>query len=257
MRTQLKCLLIGLAGASLLAPAHAQWSPSPTLDMGVNYGQMALSQSAIGGTRALSKSSNKAIESPTPTVSPAKAKQPPFNPRFKSDPKVSKLVDQRFARYLASDQPNEEEAAAMVMRDLEAGHYRADFKKLLDANGLAANDLIDVTAAHYAALWEVVRGTALTRAQVTSIRNQLRQAMRDDPELAAMDDADRQEIAETFMLHTAAALGGYRTLQARGDKKLLAQYRDGVQRNMLPDGPDLKSVSVNSGGFTSAVPARR
>ncbi|WP_222564087.1 DUF6683 family protein [Novilysobacter antarcticus] len=257
MRTHLTLLFIGFAGASALAPAHAQWSPSPTLDMGVNYGQMALSQSAIGGTRALSKSSTKAIESSAASAPPVEAKKVPFNPRFSSDPEVSKLVDRRFARYLASDQPDVEEAEAMVMRDLEAGHYRSDFKKILASNGLASNDLIDVTAAHYAGLWEVVRGSPLTRAQVTSIRDQLRKAMRDNPELAEMDDADRQEIAETFMLHTAAALGGYRTLQSRGDQKLLSQYREGVQRNMLPDGPDLKSLSVDSGGFTSIAPERR
>ena len=260
MRTTVSCILIGLASASLLAsaPSHAQWSPSATVDMGMNYGQMALSQSAMGGTRALSKSSSKAIRETAAPVSRApQVKKAPFNPRFKSDPQVSRLVDQRFANYLASDEPDVDAAIAVVLRDLATGRYRAEFRKMLTANGLAANDLVDVTATHYAALWELLHGKTLTTSQVISIRDQLRQTLRDEPTLGTMDDADRQEIAETFMLHTVVVMDGYRTIQSSGDSALLARYRAGVQRNMLPDGPDLKSLGVGSGGFTSGAQALR
>lgn len=255
MRTTLSCIVIGLAAAALFAPAQAQWSPSPTVDMGMNYGQMALSQSAMGGTRALSKSSKKAVsaQASPEAAKPAVAKAP-FNPHFKTDPKVSRLVNQRFAHFLGADDPA---ALAEVMQELESGKYRDEFRQRLDAYGLVQNDLVDVTAAHYAAIWELVHDRALKPSEVVAIRDQLKQTLRDQPELAAMDDADRQEIAETFMLHTAVAMDGYRTVQSSGDRKLLAQYRAGVQRNLLPDGPDLQSLDVGPGGFTSGAQALR
>lgn len=136
----------------------------------------------MGGTRALSKSSNKAISEPVAPASRAPEAKTPFNPRLKSDPQVSKRANQRFA-----------------------------------------NDLVDVTATHYSALWELLHGRKLTPNQVTSIRNQLRQTLRDEPELATMNGADRQEIAETFMLHSVVLVDAYRAVQSSGDRKLLAQ----------------------------------
>ncbi len=253
MRITVICMLIGVAGASLLAagPVRAQWSASATVDMGVNYGQMALSQAAMEGTRALSSSSRKAVSTTaTPAPPTPQIKRPPFNPRFNSDARVSQLVDQRFAHYLAGDDPA---AVAAVMRDLKSGRYRAEFKQLLRADGLAADNLIDVTAAHYAAMWELVRGRTLASGQVQSIRNQLGQTMRNEPALTSIDTAARQEIAETLMLHTAVAVDGYRTLKASGDRRLLAQYRAGVQRNLLPEGPDLLQLEVGAGGFLPAT----
>lgn len=252
MRTAVSCFLIALASMAIATPACAQWSSGASMDMGVNYGQMALSQSAMSGTRTLSRSSKKAVSGEAASKPAASPK--PFNPRFKTDPQVSKLVNQRFARYLAGDDPA---AEAEVMRELESGKYRDEFKQMLATNGLAANDLVDVTATHYSAVWELIQGRKLQPAQVKSIRDQLRQTLQDQPELADMDEADRQEIAETFMLHTAVAMDGYRTVQSSGDPKLLAQYRVGLQRNLLPDGPDLESLDVGSGGFLAGAQALR
>lgn len=254
MRTTPSCFLIALAGALVAVPASAQWSSGASMDMGVNYGQMALSQSAMSGTRTLSKSSRKAVSGEATAKPEPAASAKPFNARFKTDPQVSQLVNQRFARYLAGDDPT---AAAEVMRELESGKYRDGFKQLLATNGLAANDLIDVTAAHYSAVWELIQGRKLQPAQVKSIRNQLRQTMQTQPELIGMDEADRQEIAETFMLHTAVAMDGYRTIQSSGDSKLLAQYRAGLQRNLLPEGPDLENLDVGTAGFMAGAQALR
>src|SRR5690606_14028798 len=232
MRTAVSCFLIALAAVLIATPVCAQWSSGASMDMGVNYGQMALSQSAMSGTRTLSKSSNKAISGEATAKPEPAASAKPFNPRFETDPQVSQLVNQRFARYLAGDDPT---AATQVMRELESGKYRDEFKQVLAADGLAANDLVDVTAAHYSAVWELIQGRKLQPTQVKSIRNQLRQTMQSQPELTEMDEADRQEIAETFMLHTAVAMDGYRTIQSSGNSRMLAQYRAGLQQQLMPE----------------------
>lgn len=263
MRSRCFRLSSSLLASLLAAPiAVAQWSPSASVDMGMNYGQMALGQSAIGGTRALGKSGRRAFDGDNdpagrataepPAEPPAATKTPAFDPVFKSAAAVSHRVNQRFARYLAGDDPQQ---AARAMDELEAGAYRRAFKQLLARNGLATNDLVDVTAMHYAALWEVVHDGRLGATQVAAIRNQLRHAMRSEPSLAGLDDAAKQEIAETLMLHTAAAVDGYRSLRERGDRRMLVQFRQGVQRNLLPEGPDLRQLDVAANGFSARRPA--
>lgn len=248
--------LIWIFSAALLgtSTAAAQWSPGASVDMGVNYGQMALGQSAMSGTRALGKTGKRAFTDDTPaatrTTTPAAATTngAAFDPTFKPKAAVSDRVNQRFARYLAGDDPQQ---VARAMDELESGSYRKQFRQLLAENRLDENNLADVTAVYYAALWEVVHGGDLTVPQVAAIRNQLRQAMRGEPSLAGLADADKQEIAETLMLHTAAAVDGYRALGERGDRRLLAQFRQGVQRNLLPEGPDLRQLDVAAGGFVA------
>src|SRR5690606_24732662 len=105
MRITLSCFLIAVAGALIATPACAQWSAGASVDMGVNYGQMALSQSAMSGTRTLSKSSKKAVSGETAAEPTPAASAKPFNPHFKTNPQVSQLVNQRFARYLAGEDP--------------------------------------------------------------------------------------------------------------------------------------------------------
>ena len=56
---------------------HAQWSPSATLDLGMGYGRMALSQAALNGARQLSKGSDEVFDRPASS----KRADPEFAPR--------------------------------------------------------------------------------------------------------------------------------------------------------------------------------
>lgn len=245
--------------AALLTPAIAlaQWSPSATMDLGMNYGRMALSQSTLSGTRALAQTGKETIRKASSPSADADAdssdssqrKPAPVDAtRFESSAQVSAMVDRRFVDVVAGDDP---QRRAAVADKVAAGDYQQQFEQRMERLGFSDHDLADVAAAHYVALWEVIQGEKLSAGQARAVRDQMRASMRREPRITGLPDRQKQEIAETFILHTAAAVDAYRELKRRGDPAQLARFRQGIQRNLLPEGPDMSEVKVTAAGFVS------
>lgn len=239
-RTTLATLL-----ALLTAPmvAGAQWSPSATLDLGMGYGRMALSQAALNNARKLSEGSDKAFGSPA-----AKAgRETPFDPSFKPVDTISHTVAQRFARYYGGDDPANRE---IMLAKVTSGEYHEHFRSLMREHGLGSiNDLVEVSAARYVVLWEILHGQQVTPTQARAVRDQLRAQFARDRWISGLDDAGKQELAETFVLHVAAAEQANAELLRRNDRTQLARYRAGVQEQLLPGGPRLDRMAISDEGF--------
>jgi hypothetical protein len=59
MKNSVKHRAMALCGCLVLsAAAHAQYAPDATMDLGTGYGQTALSQSVLDGTRAIGEKSS-------------------------------------------------------------------------------------------------------------------------------------------------------------------------------------------------------
>jgi len=235
-----------LAFAALLAsaPAMAQWSPSASADLGMGYGQMALGQAAMDGARRLSRGSEDAFSRPAKKA----WKEPEFSPRFKADPSVSEKVNHRFVTFYAGD----DAGGRKVMRQkVESREYHRRFQELMKRYGFepGLDNLLDVSASRYLALWEVVHGTRVTTQQARAVRDQLRAQFSNDFWMRRMRDAEKQELAETFVLHVGAADIAHEELVRRQDADLLARYRAGIQANLLPDGPRLDQLAITDEGF--------
>lgn len=238
---------LALVTAALMAPAiplvaAAQWSPSATLDLGMGYGRMALSQAALNNARKLSEDSDKAFRSGKPADPVAE-----FDPGFQPQAQVTETVNHRFARFYGGDDPADQQVMA---RKVASGEYHRHFRELMDRHGLGdINDLVEVSAARYVVLWEVIHGKKVSPTQARAVREQLRSQFARDRWISRMDDAGKQELAETFVLHVAAAELAHTELLRRDDPTQLAAYRAGVQEHLVPGGPRLDQLAISDEGF--------
>jgi hypothetical protein len=240
--------LATLAGALMLsAAASAQYSPDATLDLGIGYGQMALGQAALSGTRSIGRTSEKASRN---ARRPQAKPKPPAPVRgsltFRSTPAVTRTVNQRFIEWQAKKHPN---LRAQLAEGINSGELQSYFAGVLRKYGYAANNLADVSSGYYLSLWKIIHGREPTAGQVAGVRRQTREAMAQDSALMQLSDAAKQEICETFALHTALALQGYEQLVRIGDKRTLANFRNGLQATLAPQGPNLATMMVSDEGF--------
>ena len=111
------------------------------------------------------------------------------------------------------------------------------------------DDLLEVSAARYLVLWEIVHGRAVSAEEARAVRDQLQAQFSQDFWMQRMKDAEKQELAETFVLHVANADIAHTELVRRNDSRLLAAYRAGVQKHLLPDGPRLDRLTISDAGF--------
>lgn len=241
--------LISLGAAFSLATflpfsLHAQWSPSATVNLGMGYGQMALSQAALNGARQLSKGSDKSFARP---ARPKRIK-PKFTPTFETEPKVTNTVNHRFILFYGGEDPKNQQVMA---REVESGTYHNHYRGLMRRLGLEPrlNDLLEVSTARYVVLWEIIHGRKASVQEARAVRNQLQAQFAEDFWMKRMKDAEKQELAETFVLHVASSDLAHTALQRRNDKQLLANYRTGVQTHLLPDGPHLDRLALTDAGF--------
>lgn len=243
MRSVLFCATLSLAFA-LPTAAGAQWSPSASVNLGMGYGQMALSQAALNSARRMSKDSDAAFDRPARK----EREEPKFSSTFKTDPTVTDTVNQRFVLFIGGDDPKNQ---AIMAREVATGNYHKHFRDLMRSHGLEPqlNDLVEVSTARYVVLWEIIHGQKATPEQARAVREQLRAQFTDDFWMKRMDDAEKQELAETFVLHVAAADIAHDELLRRDDKPLLSNYRTGVQEQLLPDGPRLDRLTITNAGF--------
>ena len=236
------------AAALLLAlplPAGAQWSPSATLDLGMGYGRMALSQAALNSARRMSEQSSEAFEEGGSSDGWA---GPTFVASFQPDPDVVETVQQRFILFYGGDDPDHQ---AVMAQEVDSGVYHRRFRELMESHGLEPrlDDLVEVSAARFVVLWEIIHGQEVNPAAARAVREQLSAQYADDFWMKRMEDAEKQELSETFALHVAAAEIAYAEVVKRDDPDLLRHYRAGIQHSLLPDGPQLDRLTITDSGF--------
>lgn len=239
---------VAIAAAALCWPQRAasQWSPDATMDLGMGYGQMALSQSALSGTRAIGSTSAKAFSGRAEKNAAAQAPRGKLD--FKSSPAVTATVNRRFVEWQSRQHP---ELRAELAEGIENGDLQRYFRGVLDRYGYARDNLADVSAAYYISLWKIIHGRDLSAEQIAGVRRQMRGFMVRDAQLMRLPDAQKQEICETFALHTSLALQGYEQLVRSRDDRTLAAFRRGLQAKLAPQGPDLAAVAVTNQGFVA------
>ena len=249
-RIAIALVATALATGMWLQPARAQWSPDASMDLGVGFGQMALSQSALNGTRSIGATSDKAFHRESSPATRASGKPVPIRGSldFKPVPSVTAVVNRRFVDWQSEKHP---QLRAELAKGIEAGTLQAYFQDILSRYGYARHNLGDVSAAYYISLWTIMHGRELTPTQIAGVRRQMRAYMTHDPRLMQLPDVQKQEICETFALHTALALQGYAQLIESHDIRTLANFRRGLQAKLAPQGPDLAAMVIADEGFVT------
>ncbi|MDO5758268.1 MAG: hypothetical protein Q4P24_12310 [Rhodobacterales bacterium] len=223
--------------------ASAQYAPDASVDLGIGFGQMALGQSAISGTRAIGVTGERAFHTTEedPTSEPVTGSL-----NFTSTPAVTEMVNRRIALWQSEDHPA---MRTDIEEDIQSGRLQRYFADILHQYHYDSSNLADISTAFCISLWKIIHGRDMTPRQILSVRDQMRAFMVEDAELMQLSDSEKQGIGETFMLHSALALQGYEhRLQVR-DTKALALFRKGLQINLAPQGPDISTLEVSNEGF--------
>ncbi|MBR0671628.1 DUF6683 family protein, partial [Neoroseomonas soli] len=165
---------------------------------------------------------------------------------FTPDPTVSARVRQEVLAGALPTSPNPAGLRAAV----ESGAPWQEFDRLLQQHGYDPRDLADVVAAFYLIAWEVATGGDATTqpAGIAAVRGQARQMLSASPNLARLDEAERQATAETLAFHAMAIAARHQDLRAAGGD-LLAYRAEVAQAVVQFQGIDLRRFALTPAGF--------
>jgi hypothetical protein len=167
--------------------------------------------------------------------------------QFHASSQVSEAVLERIARQFGGRQPDAYRQA--LVRDGVLDKFDA----LLRQHGYDSHNVADAFTAYLVLSWDVVNNSdeVQNRDGVDAVRRNMQRALAGNPRLAAMPDAQKQEMAETFGYLAMIATSTRNALQRKGDQMGLARLQDGVNSTAQKMGVNLRTIKMTSQGFVA------
>lgn len=222
-----RSVAVPLAALVLAAPAAAQTMMDlGTLSLGIQQTQqdMFLNQS-INQRLATAPEANArpGRSAPEPRRGPAPAEATRFHPA------PGDLTPVRFAAQAA---PDRRAALQRYFTDL-----LADYRKAALAKQAPANDVSRAAVYYIASLAYVnAGGRDLTLQQADALRAQMHDAFGANPRFRALNDRERQEMFEGYVIQGGHITNAFDNARDKGDRARMAQLqaisRDSLQRMM-------------------------
>jgi hypothetical protein len=261
---------------TLAAPAAlAQWSPPPTMDLGLGTAPIGIDPSLLSPVPRSAAAARAELsigvsrpQSPQRKAycarhvadaacrraarSTAQAVAPPRAPDlvFKRSPAVSNKVVLEIASDLARRNP--ELYRPELQTNLILANAKGQFDALLRLHGRSPANLGDVMGTYLALSWESYAGGVASPAEVSALSSQWRRDLRRSA-LATQPDARKQALAETLAWRAMLAAGATRNARAQAAPQL-AQLREGVRMEVLQaTGIDLARTRITEHGFEPAL----
>lgn len=169
--------------------------------------------------------------------------------RYAPSPAVSTRVRAQFADFAAKADPaNGPRLREAILRQDLLGAWQ----KYVAADGLRRGDVADAMAAYWVQNWQMANQVAFVdRAKVQAVRGQVARALSANPAFTRLDDARRQEMAETFMLNFVAQGSAYSDATTRRDTAQVARLSKAaaarIRQEMRLDAAQLR---LTPAGFT-------
>ena len=164
-----------------------------------------------------------------------------FAPGIASNPAFRDLL----ARQLGTDR-------AQMSKTLQSGALQRQYEQYLAASGYSTGNVGDVQNAFLVDMWSVANGGAMPdRKRVYgAMRNRLREAYAGNggPAPPSMDNAQKQETAETVALLGALLNRAWRTADTAADR---ATLRAGATALGQRVGMDVRALALTDRGFVS------
>lgn len=136
---------------------------------------------------------------------------------------------------------------------LERSDPIASWSQIVAGDGLRTGDVADAFASYWLLNWAMANGREGNRAQVLAVRDQTRSILASNPRHAALSEAQRQEMAETFMLNFLVQHAAYSDAMKRGDHATMRRLGDAaVSRFRGEMGLDLRRLQLGNAGFVPA-----
>jgi hypothetical protein len=229
------------------APALAQWNPGFTASLGRGYGNIALSQSILSNTRALSNSR-------TPDSDGATGSDTRGGATGSGAPPLTYIPDQA-----VSDRMREETIDALSrtlphlrgqMEQSFAGNaVLREFDHRMAARGYSSHNVADDMAELLVVSWEITTGGAAQGAQVQGAHRQVRDIFLGNSRLRAMTNTERQEMAERIAYQVVISSLAHKEYLRSGDRVQLAGLQHVVTTMLRQQGIDLTHLRLTPQGF--------
>lgn len=168
--------------------------------------------------------------------------------RVGADPALSAQVRKELLDTLSAKTGYDPERAA---RELDARDVRAEFLSAFGGLGLAPDNLPDLFAGHFLALWSVVHDAPLPGSAIAlAVARQFEAQIARSPQVA--DAAKRQLMGEALLYEAVLTLEAQREARAGGAAKI-KQMADSAQHNFLAQrGIDLRKTRLTASGMQRA-----
>lgn len=196
----------------LVQPVAAQDFSS----IGSQYVDYGASMMAVGQL-------NNVLDSTARSSARSKAAKPATSAstHYAASPAVTARVRARFADFAAKADPaNGARLREAILRQDLPGAW----EKHVAVDGLRRGDVADAMAAYWVQNWQMANQVAFVdRAKVQAVRRQVARALAANSAFARLNDARKQEMAETFMLNFVAQGSAYSEATSRRDAAQVAR----------------------------------
>jgi hypothetical protein len=229
-------LLSGAQGS----PAMAQWNPRMTASLGRSYGQLALSQSVLSGTR-------RAAENPAPAPAAPVANDPEAALTYTPDPALSDEIRAGVINVLAQESP---QFRWQMERTFADDAVLKDFDRYMRAHGnYSSRNVADCMAALLVISWEIMMNENASDAQTRGAHAQVRGIFLNTPRLQQMTNAERQEMAEKSAYQVMIANEAREQYLKQRDPDRLKELQASARTVMQQQGIDLSQLTLTAQGF--------
>lgn len=234
--------------AALVAGVLTLNSPVAAQDfssIGSQYVDYGASMMAVGQMNNVLGSTARSSAQAKPAAKSVK----PVSTRYAASPAVSTRVRAQFADFAATADPaNGARLREAILRQDLLGAW----EKHVAVDGLRRGDVADAMAAYWVQNWQMANQIAFVdRAKVQAVRGQVARALTANPAFAKLDDARKQEMAETFMLNFVAQGSAYSEATSQRDTAQIARLSKAagarIRQEMTLDAGQLRLTPT---GFT-------
>lgn len=223
--------------------AWAQWNPRMTASLGRSYGQLALGQSVLSGTRRANGDSAapSAAEPSPPSDDPEAALT------FTPDPELSGEIRTGIIDILSRQSP---EFRWQMEHTFADDAVLKDFERFIRAHGgYSPYNVADCMAALLVISWEIMTNGTASDAQTRGAHAQVRSIFLNTPRLQQMTNAERQEMAERSAYQVMIANAAREQYQRAPDPGRLKELQASANTVMQQQGIDLSQLKLTAQGF--------
>lgn len=170
---------------------------------------------------------------------------------YRSSPTVTARVRRQFAGWLKSSANADAAQAQQIQQALLGADFVGQWGAAVRADGLRAGDAADALGAYWLLNWMIANGRdSNSGTEARAVRDQCRTLLAANPQFRALTDAQRQEMAEIWMLNFLLHAAAYSQAMASKDTAMLARLGDAATARFRNEmGVDLRRLRVIPTGF--------
>jgi hypothetical protein len=244
-------LIVSALACLCSTAAVAQWSARSTASLGRGYGNIALSQSILSGTRRLGSSApGRSAPARSQAARPASLTPAQIDAAltYTPDPQQSDRIRAVMITALSEQTPA---ARPAIEKAFAEDAMLKEFERAMSEEGYSSHNVADDMATLLVVSWETFTGGTASKPQIRGAHQQVRDIFIGTPALRAMTNAERQDMAERIAYQVVISSVAVQEASRSGDQAKLAQLRQSAATMLLQQvGIDITRLRLTERGFT-------